>query len=74
MQCIKGRPFGIFSASSVHVGVADSVTQHSTENDSAVGSAPEPYAVDSVDAVKVEKTIVSVELFHVEISFAVVKT
>ncbi|KAF3440045.1 hypothetical protein FNV43_RR18323 [Rhamnella rubrinervis] len=40
------------SASSVHVGVADSVTQHSSENDSAVGSAPDLHAVDSVDAVK----------------------
>ncbi|XP_015889443.2 uncharacterized protein LOC107424219 isoform X1 [Ziziphus jujuba] len=46
------------SASSVHVGPADGVTQHGSENDVAVGSfttaasTPELQAVDSVDAVK----------------------
>lgn len=55
--------FGIYSASSVHVGVVDSGTQHSSENDSTVGSftaaasAPELQVVDSVDTVKVERRL-----------------
>ncbi|XP_024032955.1 CCR4-NOT transcription complex subunit 1 [Morus notabilis] len=46
------------SASSMHSGVADGVTQHSSENDPPVGSfasavpAPELHPVDSSDAVK----------------------
>ncbi|KAM5554755.1 hypothetical protein ABKV19_022924 [Rosa sericea] len=46
------------SASSIHVGAADGVSQHSSENDSVVGSfpsaasAPELHSVESSDAVK----------------------
>lgn len=50
------------SASSIHVGAADGVSQHSSENDSVVGSfpsaasAPELHSVESSDAVKVDET------------------
>ncbi|PRQ35466.1 hypothetical protein RchiOBHm_Chr5g0080341 [Rosa chinensis] len=50
------------SASSIHVGAADGVSQHSSENDSVVASfpsaasAPELHSVESSDAVKVDET------------------
>lgn len=50
---------GVLSVSSMHVGPADGLSQHSVENEPAVGSfasaatAPELHPVDTTDVVKV---------------------